>query len=979
MKFTTGNEYEGFTLVEQNTINEVNGIGRLFIHNGSGAKLYSIENNDDNKVFSISFKTPVNDNMGAAHITEHSVLCGSKKFPIKEPFIELAKGSLNTFLNALTFSDKTMYPVASKNEKDFFNLMDVYLDAVFNPQIYKYKEIFMQEGWHYELDAPENPITYKGVVFNEMKGAFSSPESLLADKVMESLFPDTNYKYDFGGNPDYIPQLSYEKFIDFHKKYYHPSNSYIYLYGNGDINKQLSFINDNYLKFYKKEIINSDISLQKPYGSMLKVESFYPVTENETTQDKTFLTLNYVCGKNTDSECYLALDILEHILLETPASPLKNALSNANIGKDVYGSYDNSIYQPVFNITVKDSNKDKADIFKKVTYDTLNNLVKNGIDKKLIEASINYKEFKLREADYYGYPAGLIYNMKVMDSWLYDGKPEAHLQYEDSLKKIKSALTSDYFEKLIKKYLLDNTHVSNVILLPKKGILEDKEKKTKEKLEKYKKSLGKEELIHIAEETKILKERQSSPDSSEDLKTIPLLSLEDIEKKAYITPTKCIKENNITLLHHDLFTNKIVYMNMYFDISHVSQQNIQYVSLLSSLLGKLATKEHSYIDLSNEININSGGINFTTETFNDNKNIDNYSIRLCMKAKSICEKVPELVKLIIEIINDTIFDDKKRIKELIDERKSRMETFLMDSGHIIAISRLMSHLSNGGYANEEISGLNYYEFLTNIQKNYETMFDEIKNNIERVYESVFSTKNLIISVTCEESTLNNIKDNMNYLKNSIKEKTEADDVRYDKYDFKLKHINEGLIMPSKVQYVAKGYNFRKLGYKYIGSMQVLKTILGYGYLWNKVRVYGGAYGVFAGFQMNGCLYYASYRDPNLKETIDAFDKSSEYIMNFDADKREMTKYIIGTISRLDFPYSASIKGEQSDELFIKNISDKEIQKERDEVLKTEVSDIRKLSELVKDAMKADYLCIVGEGSKIKDNSDMFDTIKDVIH
>lgn len=476
-----------------------------------------------------------------------------------------------------------------------------------------------------------------------------------------------------------------------------------------------------------------------------------------------------------------------------------------------------------------------------------------------------------------------------------------------------------------------------------------------------------------------LKERQNSPDSSEELETIPLLSSEDIEKKAYVTPTKCIKENNMTLLHHDIFTNKIVYINMYFDISNVPQQDVQYVSLLSSLLGRISTKKHSYIDLSNEININSGGINFSTEIFNDNKDIDKYTVKLCVRAKSVCEKFSELIGLIIEIINNTIFDDKKRIKELIDERKSRMETFLMDSGHIIAISRLMSHLSIGGCINEALNGLSYYEFLTNIQKNYKTMSDNIKDNLEKLYKSMFSPSNLIISFTCEESTLNDIKTDIDYLKDSIKGKNTVNDVRYNKHDFKPQHINEGLILPSKVQYVVKGYNFRKLGYKYTGSMQVLKTILGFDYLWNKVRVYGGAYGVFAGFQMNGCVYYVSYRDPNLKETIDVFDKSSEYIMNFDADKREMTKYIIGTISRLDFPYSPSIRGEQSDEFFIKNISDEDIQKERDEVLKTQVNDIRKLSDPVREAMNADYLCVVGEESKIKDNSNVFDSIKDIIH
>ena len=440
MTLEIGKMYNGFKLLEESTINEINSKALLFQHEETGARLLKLENEDDNKVFSIAFRTPPKNSTGVAHILEHSVLCGSRKFPTKEPFVELIKGSLNTFLNAMTFADKTMYPVASRNKKDFFNLMDVYLDAVFYPNIYNYPQIFMQEGWHYELEDKNSDITYKGVVYNEMKGAYSSPESILMRKISESLFPNTTYGVESGGDPDFIPELSYEEFIDFHKKYYHPSNSYIFLYGDGDVLEELKFIQDNYLKDFHRLNIDSSIKIQPSFPKMREMTVDYPISPNEKEEDKTFLSLNFAVGKSTDKELYLAFDILEHLLLETPAAPLKKALIGANIGKDVFGIFDSSILQPSFSVVVKNSNEDKKDEFKQVVFNTLKDLVENGIDKKLIESSINIKEFALREADFGGYPTGLIYGIKCMDSWLYDGNPFMHLNYEPQLEKVKEAL-----------------------------------------------------------------------------------------------------------------------------------------------------------------------------------------------------------------------------------------------------------------------------------------------------------------------------------------------------------------------------------------------------------------------------------------------------------------------------------------------------------------------------------------------------------
>ncbi|MCM8709462.1 insulinase family protein [Clostridium sp. SYSU_GA19001] len=973
MKLELNKTYHGFKLLEEKNIKEINSTARLFEHEKTGGRLFHLGNEDDNKVFSISFRTPPEDSTGLPHILEHSVLCGSRKFPSKEPFVELIKGSLNTFLNAMTFSDKTMYPVASRNPKDFRNLMDVYLDAVLYPNIYKYPEILMQEGWHYELDSKDSVLTYKGVVYNEMKGAFSSPESILMRKVKESLFPDTPYGFESGGDPDVIPELTQEQFIAFHKKYYHPSNSFIFLYGNMNLLDDLKFINDEYLNNFDKIQVDSEIPYQMPFNEERKVAFNYPISPNEKEEDKTFLSLNFAVGKATDKELSLAFDILEHLLLETPAAPLKKALIDADLGKDVFGSFDNGILQPTFSVVVKNTNEDKIHEFKKVVLDTLKNLVSNGIDKKLVESSINIKEFQLRESEYDGYPKGLMYGIRCMDSWLYGENPALHLEYEDALNKIKTALTSSYFENLIEKYLLNNTHRSLVIAKPQKGLSEEKAAELAKKLADYKAGLPEDEINKIIENTKKLKERQETPDSPEALEKIPLLSLSDIEVKAEKLPLEEKTLLGLKVLAHPIFTSGIGYVSLYFNSRTVSQDKLPYINLLSAVLGKIGTEKYSYEELSNEININTGGIRFSGDAFAECGSNEVYYPKFVIRSKALITKLPKLMELLGEILGHSKFNDRKRLKEIIQEMKSRMEMRMLQRGHTVASKRACSYFSPIAKYEETLIGLSFYKFISDLDNNFEAKLNDIVESLESVSKAIFNKNNIILSFTGDEKDYSNFEQNFPILYENLGNESPAP----VEYKFEFSPLNEGLMTSSKVQYVAKAYNFRKLGYSYTGTLQVLKTIVGFDYLWNRVRVQGGAYGAFANFQWGGNTVFSSYRDPNLTETLNAYDKAAEFIENFNADNREMTKYIIGTISELDSPLTPAMKGYIADEYYIRHVTQEAIQKEREEILNTKKEDIKNLASLVSDVMKQNYFCVLGSEEKIKANKDIFGNIINV--
>lgn len=973
MQFELNKTYSGFRLVKERKVKEINSTLRLFEHLKSGARLLNVENDDDNKVFSISFRTPPKDSTGTPHILEHSVLCGSRKFPSKEPFVDLVKGSLNTFLNAFTFSDKTMYPVASKNEKDFFNLMDVYLDAALYPNIYKIKEIFMQEGWHFELNKKEDNLTYKGVVFNEMQGAFSQPESILMRKIQQYLFPDTPYGFESGGDPDVIPQLSWENFLAFHKKYYHPSNSYIYLYGNGNLMEELKFIDDKYLKDFDRINVDSKIPEQKPFDSMKDIVENYPITPDESEIDKAYLSMSFVTGKSTNPEEYLALSILEHLLLDTEAAPLRKALIDAGIGKDVFGMFDSSIYQPTFSIIVKNSNADKKEKFKKVVFNTLQGLVKDGIDKKLIEASINVKEFELREAEEPGIPKGLLFDIKLMDSWLHDEDPAMHLSYEGTLNKIKEGSKGDYFEKLIQKYLLDNKHSLLLTLKPQKGLLESRAKEVSKKLSDYKESLSSSQIDEIIRNTQKLKKRQSEPDSPEDAAKIPMLAIEDINKKTEKIAYDVKDVSGVKVLYHPEFTNKISYISLLFNTECIPDELLPYAGLLANIIGKSSTEKYNYEDLSKEININTGGIRAVITAFEVRRNDEDFHPELFIKSKVLTQKMPELMNILAELSGKLKFDEKKRMKEIIQQIKSRLEMSIFDRGHAVVSKRVFSYFSPVENYVETTSGLSYYKFVSAIEKHFDERIDEVVSNLQKVSDLVFNKNNLLIGTTCSNDDYGCFEENIRTLVDGLKNGSS----RKEKCSFKASRENEGLLTPGNVQYVAKGFNYKRLGYNYSGKMQVLRTIISLDYLWNRVRVQGGAYGGFAYVNRDGNAAFASYRDPNLVDTLKVYNEISAFIKNFSADKKEMTKYIIGTIGDLDTPLTPSMKGDRAIEQYLGRISDEEIQHERDEILSTTDEDIRKFAQLFADVMKQNYICVLGNELKIKDNKEIFNKLVNV--
>ncbi|MFV0635699.1 insulinase family protein [Mitsuokella sp. WILCCON 0060] len=960
----------GFKLLKKDEVAEVASTAYTFEHVKSGARLFFLKNDDDNKVFSISFRTPPVDDTGVAHIVEHSTLCGSRKYPLKEPFVELVKGSLNTFLNAMTYPDKTMYPVASRNDKDFQNLMDVYLDAVFYPNMRTNPQVLMQEGWHYEIEKPEEPLRYSGVVYNEMKGALSSPDDLLESRIMHSLYPDTTYGHESGGDPEAIPDLTQEKFIAFHQKYYHPSNSYIYLYGDMDIEEKLAYLDGEYLSHFDRIPVPSKIDRQQEFGSLKRETVPYPVSADEGTEEKTFLTLNWTTGESLDPKTMMGLEILEHALLRTPAAPLRKALVDAKLGKDVDSIFENDMLQPFFSIIINNSEADRLDKFYHLAMTKLQQLAENGIDRELLEASINLMEFRLREADFGSAPKGLIYGIRIMKSWLYGGDPETYLRYEDLLQQMKEGLTSRYFESLIEEYFLANPHRSLLAMVPDTELAARREQEQAEKLAKKKASLSKEEIEKIIASTRALKERQQSPETEEALKTIPVLKLSDIRKKSYPLPLDVREFDGTKVLFSDVNTNGIAYLNLYFDVSSVAEEELPYLYLLSEFIGMVDTKEHTYAELANLRNLHTGGMTSDVVVYTKKDEPDSMAPKLRIKAKALVKKLPELMSLLQEIMTESQFTDEKRLRELIEQEEASIELNLQRSANQIIVSRLAAYLSKAGrYADE--GGLPFYPFLKEFAEDFAGSLKKMQNVFKTLLPKVFNRQNLILSVTLQEKEYEAFTKAFAPLQQALSdEKFPA-----AAYNWDIKPLNEGLTSSSRVQYVGKAANFLRLGYHFTGSMAVLETLLRYDYFWTKIRVQGGAYGAFTGFNRNGFMYFGSYRDPNLKETLAVFDGTADYAANFEASEREMDKFIIGTMSGVDTPMTPMMKGDAAATCYLRGITEADRQQRRDEILATRQQDIRALAPLIDACMKENVLCVFGNDEKIAEAKDVFGAIK----
>lgn len=965
-------EYE---ILDEHRVEDVQSDGFILRHKKSGARIAILSNNDDNKVFYIGFRTPPEDETGVPHIIEHTTLCGSKKFPVKDPFIELAKGSLNTFLNAMTYPDKTVYPVASCNDQDFKNLMDVYLDAVFNPNITKYEEIFKQEGWHYELTGKDDELKINGVVYNEMKGAYSSPDEVLSSQIYRSLFPDNTYSKDSGGNPEYIPKLTYEAYLDFYHKYYHPSNSYIYLYGDMDVVERLEWLDKEYLSLYDYKKVNSEINKQPAFDEIKNVEAQYSITMDDSQENKTYLSYNRVVGDSLDEMLYQAFDVLDYALVSSPGAPVKQALIDAGIGDDVYGSYDAGILQPVFSFVAKNANASQADEFESIIENTLKEVVKTGINKEALLAGINSSEFKFREADFGQFPKGLLFGLNCLDSWLFDDmKPFIHLECLGTFAKLRKAVDTDYFEKLIQEYLLDNTHGSSVTVKPKRGLGNEREEVLAKELSDYKASLSDEEIKKLIEDTEHLKKYQEEPSSDEDLRKLPMLTRADMKKNAM--PFSNIEDEllDVKVVRHDIESNGIDYISFLFDAGDFAQSELGYLGFFTNALGLVSTEKYSYTDLANATNIYTGGISTGTASQPDIKDRNNFVFKLEVKLKVLEKNLDKALELMEQMLLSSDFTDTKRLGELVAQIKARLQANLSSSGHLVAAMRSMSSFSRYALYQDELKGVAFYRSICRIEKELSESPKSVSDKLAAIAKKLFARNRMLISFTGNNEAYGNAKPSLEKVIAGFDKMS----VIGNQAEVHFNTAKEAFIDASQIQYVAKTGDFICEGYEYTGALRLLRIILSYDYLWINVRVKGGAYGCMNTFLRSGESYFVSYRDPNLSDTLDVYDRIPEYIKSFSPDERDMTKYIIGTFSALDTPMNPEAKGSRSLSAYLEGITYEQIQKERNEILNAQPEDIRRLADLVEAVLKKDSICVIGNENMIKESAGLFENVEKLI-
>ncbi len=967
-------EVKGYEVIEKREIRDLNSMSYLLRHKKTGARVALLENDDNNKVFYIGFRTPPEDSTGVAHILEHSVLCGSREFPVKDPFVELVKGSLNTFLNAMTYPDKTIYPVASCNDKDFQNLMHVYLDAVFYPRIYDTDKIFRQEGWHYELDGPEGELTINGVVYNEMKGAFSSPEDVLFREKMKSLYPDTTYGRISGGDPAVIPELSYEEFLEFHRQYYHPSNSYIYLYGDMDMAEKLMFLDEKYLSAFEKLEIDSRIREQEPFPALRRVVREYPVSDEAREEECGYLSYNMTAGDCLDRELYVAFQILDYALCSAPGAPLKQVLLDHSMGKDVYSEYDNGIQQPFFSIMASDTDVSKEQEFVELVNREMGRIVKEGFDRKALLAGINHFEFRYREADFGSYPKGLMYGLQMLDSWLYaDDKPFIHVEANDIYAGLREKAGEGYFEGLVQTYLIDNPHKSVVVLKPKKGMAQEQEEALRAKLAKRKAGMSPEQLAEIVDGQQALKAYQEQEDKQEDLARIPMLAREDIGREARKLVNEETRAGDIPALRHNLFTNGIAYIRMIFSLDRVPERLYPYVGVLNACLGLLNTEHYSYAQLSNEIDLNTGGIGSGNNLYSNVENIDMFRATLELKAKVLYGNIPKAMELLREIAMTSDFRDEKRLLEIVSEGQSQMQSQMASRGDRTALNRALAYGSVSGAVRETLTGIPFFRLLTRIQSHFEEEKEALMQALEELAAIIFRRENLLLDYVGTQEGWEKLEEETSRFAGKLYEGS-ADTGSYRPVP---QRKQEGFMTAGQVLYVCRAGNFKKKGLPYKGTLRFLQMMMRYDYLWVNIRVKGGAYGCSCSFGRSGESGFSSYRDPNLKNTVDIYEKAAETVEKFTADERVMTQYIIGAVSEMDTPMNPAAYGLFSLSAYLCGISQEMLDQERAQLLGATQEDIRELAAYIRAFMQDDFLCVVGNAQKIKEEKEMFLTAENL--
>ncbi len=942
--------HAGFELLKSATITELKTEAKFYRHVRTGAEVLSLVNDDENKVFGIAFRTPPEDSTGVAHILEHSVLCGSRKFPVKEPFVELLKGSLKTFLNAFTYPDKTCYPVASQNVKDFYNLVDVYLDAVFYPLITPYT--LQQEGWHFELESPDAPLTYKGVVYNEMKGAYSSPDSILAESSQQSLFPDTPYGLDSGGHPKIIPNLTYEQFKSFHDKFYHPSNARIYFYGDDDPDERLRILS-RYLDGFDRSEVDSRIPLQRPFERAKRIRrpfaSGKPGDEGRGSKPKGMITVNWLLPETVDGELNLALQVLEHVLIGMPGSPLRKALIDSGLGDDLAGTgLENELRQSYFSTGLKGIDVDEADGIEDLILKTLETLSKEGIDPETVEAALNTIEFQLRENNAGSYPRGLIQMLRALSTWLYEGDPLALLAFETPLSAVKSRAAADnsYFGHLIDRFFLKNPHRTTVVLVPDPDLGIKEEAEERERLESIRKAMSLEMLQAAVADARELRRRQQTPDSPEALSTIPTLKISDLDKENKKIPSDVLTWNGSNILFHDIFTNGIIYLDLGFDLHTLPQDYLPYASLFGRALVEIGTKTEDFVSLTRRISRKTGGIrpDLLTSAVKDS---GSGAVWLILRAKSMVSQAEDLLSILGDVLLNIHLDNRERFKQMVLEEKARQEQRLVPMGHQMVNLRLRSHFGEADWASEQMMGVSYLMFLRKLANTIDEDWAGVLSILESVRTHLVNRRSMLFNVTLDQPGFSRFKNGLEAFIDSL---PAADAVRAEWLPQPPPEF-EGLLIPAQVNYVGKGFDLYRLGYKFNGSVQVISGYLRNSWLWDRVRVQGGAYGAFCVLdRISGVFTFVSYRDPNVGKTLETFDLTSDFLRRSSLSEEELTKAIIGAIGNLDAYLLPDAKGYMSMLRYLSHDKDEDRQQMRDEVLMTSTREFSAFAEVL-DALK----------------------------
>lgn len=974
-----GKIYYGFKLNSVKNIPKINSSVMLFTHVKTGAKLMYIKNEDTQRVFDISFRTPTLDNTGVNHIIEHSVLDGSKNYPVKSPFTELLKSSLGSFINAMTNSDYTTYPVASTNEKDLKNLMSVYLDGVFYPNFTSNPNIFKQEGWRYELPSKDSKLSINGVVYNEMKGNYSNPDWLLRNAAVQSLFPDTSYKWDSGGNPEDIPRLTMEQLVSTYCKNYTPSNSYIYLYGKLNISDYLEFIDKNYLSKFNKSEVDTSIKAQKPLSNIPVKTVYYSIPENSNTKNKTYLSLNFVTGSIDNKKENIALGFLNHLLMGTDNAPLKRALTEKGIALSVTSSFNMEGIQPIFSINASNSNESSSEVFKQTIFNTLREISKNGFDENFLKSAlasynINANSEKLIIPILGG--TGLVLSQNALTTWVYDKDPTMYFDTDDIMKKIQKTDANDYFKNLINKYFLSNNHYSLVILKPEPGLQNKNSESLAENLTSYKHGLDEASVNSLVKSTEDFNTWQKTEDSKRTLDTLPKLSLKDIQLELPDLSYKVENQSGVKVLTHTANLNGLSTINLYFDTSKVPQDKLYYLSLLSSLLGNVDTQKYSYEELSNEMLQNIGSpVSFIPAAVADSKNFTKYSPKLITSMLVPKDNIGKSLDIIKEIINESKFDNKEKIRQIIQQNESTLQSIFTSGSGTAALMEMNSYISEGGKYNEELSGISYYRFLKDLDANFDSKWDDIYKNLNDTCKLAFNRNGLIASCSGDKTSTQIFKTELS----RISSKINAHVLPKQKYNFIRTNKNTAFSSSAKVQTILQGGTLKGTGYTYSGKMMVLQNILNTEYLWNEIRTAGGAYGVQFSISSDGKVILASIRDPNLKETLDTFKGAVNYLKNFNATDTEMTKYIIGAVK--DFVNLKTngplIESALCDAMYLTQFSPQDLLQYEKEALSTTAEDIRNYGNMLNKILNENIYFIEGSCDKIQENKKLFNEIIDV--